>query len=68
VGGADGGGVEVEELENKGVTVHWRRMEREDLDLDVHVERYYVCTPLGLRKQLQEWLPEKEVIFEEFDF
>jgi NAD(P)H-flavin reductase len=67
-GGADGGGVEVEELENKGVTVHWRRMEREDLDLDVHVERYYVCTPLGLRKQLQEWLPEKEVIFEEFDF
>jgi hypothetical protein len=32
------------------------------------VERYYHCTGTPLRKQLTEWLPGKELVFEDFNF
>ncbi|KAK5166942.1 uncharacterized protein LTR77_007671 [Saxophila tyrrhenica] len=63
---AEEGWAEVQELKRMSLTVQSRRMQRSDLDLDV--SKYYLCTPLALRKQLLEWLPGKELVFEDFNF
>jgi NAD(P)H-flavin reductase len=45
-----------------------RRLVKGDLELEGKVERYYLCTGTPLRKQLTEWLPGKELVFEDFNF
>ena len=64
-------GDEVEEkikgLREKGVNVEMRRMEENDFE-DVEAARYYLCTPVPMRKQLEEWLQGRELVFEDFNF
>lgn len=62
------GRTDVAELEAKGVSVKLRRMGREDLDKVESARRYYLCTGVPMKKQLMEWLPGKEIIFEDFNF
>jgi hypothetical protein len=50
------------------VNVQRRRLAKEDLDLDGRVRKYYLCTGTPMRKQLMEWLPDKELVFEDFNF
>ena len=50
------------------VGVQKRRLGKQDLDLNGQVQKYYLCTGTPLRKQLMEWLPDKELIFEDFNF
>lgn len=66
-GGQDCSPASIEQLSEAGVDVRQRRMQVEDV---VHpgVKRYYICTSTPMRKQLIEWLPEKELIFEDFNF
>jgi NAD(P)H-flavin reductase len=51
-----------------GIDLQKRRLLKTDLDLDGQVQKYYLCTGTPLRKQLMEWLPDKELIFEDFNF
>ena len=50
------------------IDVQRRRLGKQDLDLDGRVQKYYLCTGTPLRKQLMEWLPGKELVFEDFNF
>jgi hypothetical protein len=51
-----------------GIDIQKRRLGKQDLDLDGKVQKYYLCTGTPLRKQLMVWLPDKELIFEDFNF
>jgi len=44
-----------------------RRITEKDVTFE-NIRRYYLCTAATMRKQLTTWLPEKELIFEEFNF
>lgn len=50
------------------VRVQRRRLRADDTNLGGDVRRYYLCTGTPMRKQLMEWLSEKELIFEDFNF
>lgn len=59
----------MEELKQQGVVVNHRRLMKSDFDEGLEgTDKYYLCTPVPMRKQLVEWLPGKEVIFEDFNF
>lgn len=65
--GREGDEAEVREvLGGHEVVVEFRRMMEEDLDGGI--ERYYLCTPIPMRKQVIAWLPGKELVFEDFNF
>ena len=51
-----------------GINLQKRRLGKQDLDLEGEVQKYYLCTGTSMRKQLMEWLPDKELIFEDFNF
>lgn len=59
---------EMIDLGSHGIDVQKRRLQKSDLDLDGKVQKYYLCTGTPMRKQLMEWLPDKELIFEDFNF
>ena len=59
---------DVNELERRGAAVLSRRLSKEDLDAVSSISKYYLCTPVPMRKQLIEWLPGKELGFEDFNF
>lgn len=60
---------DVLKLKNRDVDVKCRRIEEQDLrQLDMTFSRYYLCTALPMRKQLMQWLPGKELVFEDFNF
>lgn len=50
------------------VKVQNRRLSKQDLAADSHLRKYYLCTGTPMRKQLMEWLPDKELLFEDFNF
>jgi NAD(P)H-flavin reductase len=50
------------------VDIQRRRLAKQDLDLDGRVRKYYLCTGTPMRKQLMAWLPDKELLFEDFNF
>jgi predicted ferric reductase len=50
-----------------GAKVEKRRMLAEDL-ASVSVEELYLCTGPALRKSVQQWLPGKQIIYENFDY
>jgi hypothetical protein len=58
----------IEEVSRMGAKVWSRRITRDDLmNFEISV-KWYLCAGKGLRKQLLEWWPEKEVVFENFDY
>lgn len=50
------------------IDVRQRRLGKDDTTLEGRVQRYYLCTATPMRKQLMEWLPDKELVFEDFNF
>ena len=59
---------EIKKLKAGGAAVHLRRMHKLDLECGNTVKRYYLCTGAPMRKQLEEWLPGKELRYEDFNF
>lgn len=59
---------DVEELRKEGVRVELRRIGQEDAQFGGGVKKVYLCTAVPMRKQLMEWLKDKEVVFEDFNF
>ena len=63
---------EKESLQNVmglGIDIKRRRMQKEDVQqVDKLVDECFLCTAPGMRKQVQEWIPEREIIFENFDY
>ncbi|KAK5729984.1 hypothetical protein LTR17_011501 [Elasticomyces elasticus] len=43
-------------------------IEKKDDVTSQKISTYYVCTSVPMRKQLMEWLPKKELVFEDFNF
>jgi hypothetical protein len=43
-------------------------MQEKDMQLGGTASKYYLCTPVPMRKQLSPWLHGKELIFEDFNF
>ncbi|KAL6247242.1 hypothetical protein RBB50_005586 [Rhinocladiella similis] len=69
----------LDKLVKTGVTILKRRLEREDLraapttdaipDTNVNgVHDWYICTAPAMRKVVQEWMPDKAFVFENFDY
>ncbi|GAB1730169.1 hypothetical protein NU195Hw_g7476t1 [Hortaea werneckii] len=61
----------MERLRQMDAVVELRRIKREDLremEGGNDVERYYLCTAMPMRKQLEQWLAHKELVFEDFNF
>ena len=59
---------DMEKWKQKGATVHTRRIQKLDMELGGEANRFYLCTPVPMRNQLTEWLPGKQLIFEDFNF
>ena len=59
---------DMKQMKEKGANVHLRRMEANDMELGGNSNKYYLCTPVPMRKELMNWLPGKELIFEDFNF
>ncbi|KAG9199425.1 hypothetical protein G6514_008490 [Epicoccum nigrum] len=51
----------------RGVLIQHRRLAKRDLDA-VDAQRWYLCAGAPLRRQILNWLPDREVLFEEFDY
>ena len=56
-----------------GPRIERRRLTKDDLtglekSGEVEIENWYLCTAPGMRKQIQEWLDGKTVVFENFDY
>ncbi|KAJ9655714.1 hypothetical protein H2198_005511 [Neophaeococcomyces mojaviensis] len=56
-----------------GVVIERRRLTKEDLarteeEGEVKVENWYLCTAPRMRKEVQEWLGGRSVVFENFDY
>jgi NAD(P)H-flavin reductase len=58
----------MEVVSRMGAKVWNRRITRDDLTNFETSSKWYLCAGKGLRKQLLEWRPEKEVVFENFDY
>jgi hypothetical protein len=52
------------------VDLRFGRMECRDVRFDDSdgVRKYYLCTGTGMRKALMDWLSDKELVFEDFNF
>lgn len=58
----------VKQVEERGASVHSRRLQKEDVDRGKAVARFYLCTAVPMRKQLSDWLAGQELVFEDFNF
>lgn len=67
VTGSGGDEEKLERLRQSGVKVELRRLQKADVFKD-EIRTYYLCTGTAMRKQLMEWLPEKELVSEDFNF
>jgi len=63
----DGQTAEIENVCQRGVSVHPRRLQKQDVEKE-GVKKYYLCTAVPMRKQLEEWLAGNELVFEDFNF
>lgn len=58
----------IKKLRGAGVSVHPRRLQKNDMDIGSMFEKYYLCTSPQMRKELMDWLSGKPLIFEDFNF
>lgn len=57
------------EVMKADIKVERRRMAKEDLIvLAEQVSKWYLCTAPTMRKVIQDWMPGKSIIFENFDY
>ena len=53
----------------EGLDVKRKRLEEADLaTLDGEIDQWYLCTAPAMRKRVQEWLPGKSIIYENYDY
>jgi len=57
-----------EELCRTGARAHMRRLREDDLRENDSVSTYYVCTSVSMRRQVEQWLPGRALVFEDFNF
>ncbi|KAK5144101.1 hypothetical protein LTR32_003908 [Rachicladosporium monterosium] len=57
-----------EEIRRTGARFHTRRLRKDDLRNDDSISTYYVCTSVPMRKQVEQWLPRRALVFEDFNF
>ena len=59
----------LEEVRDSGAQCEMRRIQPDDLlAFSSTVEDWYLCTAPVLRKQIQDWLPGKKLVYETFDY
>ena len=59
----------IERITSAGAKVHTRRLLQQDLqEWSRDNARLFLCTAPALRKQVQEWLPGRDIAFEDFNF
>ncbi len=59
----------LQQLVNSGAMVKRRRIQQLDLsDADKGVDHWYLCTAPAMRKIIQQWMPGKSFVFENFDY
>lgn len=56
-----------EKVREHGAAVYGRRMQKSDVKAN-EMDKYYLCTAVPMRKQLEMWLPGKELVYEDFNF
>ncbi|TKA21995.1 hypothetical protein B0A50_08493 [Salinomyces thailandicus] len=66
-GASDDQSADVASLREKGATVQMRRIQKQDVSSD-EVQKFYLCTAVPMRRQLEQWLIGKELVFEDFSF
>lgn len=62
---------QVDRLRQMDVVVELRRIKEDDMEETEDgndVKKYYLCTAMPMRKQLERWLGNKELVFEDFNF
>jgi len=64
---------ELEDQAVGGLQIERRRLVKDDLTAleengDVEIDNWYLCTAPAMRKQVQEWLGGRPVVFENFDY
>ena len=53
----------------EGLDLKRKRLEGADLTtLDGDIDQWYLCTAPAMRKRVQEWLPGKQIIYENYDY
>lgn len=56
-------------LVDTGVKIERRRLQADDLTgLEAEVDNWYLCTAPAMRKQVQDWMPGRTIIYENFDY
>lgn len=59
----------LQKLINLGSHIERRRLRKDDLTrADTSVDEWYLCTAPALRKTVQDWLPGKSIVFENFNY
>ena len=57
------------EVQSSGAKCEMRRIQQDDLlAFPKDVEEWYLCAAPAVRKQIQDWLPGKKLVFENFDY
>ena len=52
-----------------GLDVRRKRLEKVDLKaLDGDMDQWYLCTAPAMRKTVQEWLPGRSIVYENYDY
>ena len=63
----NGASSDLEDFQKLDVDVQLRRLQKSDVE-SVRADRYYLCTAVNMRKQLEEWLLGQKVVSEDFNF
>ncbi|KAK5379230.1 hypothetical protein LTS13_004122 [Exophiala xenobiotica] len=59
----------LQQLIDLGVMIKRRRIQQSDLsDAEKDVDHWYLCTAPAMRKIIQQWMPGKSFVFENFDY
>ena len=59
----------LQKLIDLGSHIERRRLQSDDLTkADESVDKWYLCTAPALRKTVQDWLPGRSIVFENFNY
>ncbi|RMZ75614.1 hypothetical protein DV738_g5383, partial [Chaetothyriales sp. CBS 135597] len=58
-----------QEWHESGWTIHRRRINKEDLvAVGDEIDQWYICTAVTMRQEIQRWLPDTSLVYENFDY
>jgi len=58
----------LDKLKQAGVTCELRRFQKSDFDSTEAAKKWYICVNRTLYQRLQEWLPGKEFVYDDFEY